>query len=132
MSEQEAGRRTRGGAVFGMLFGVNLAALVVLGVVLLVLLPKMAAVYADFGTRLPALTATMVQVSQAPAAVVMGLGLLLAGQMALARLAGCGRHLVLFAGTLLEVALIVVVAFAVFLPYVELINSISGSNASGG
>lgn len=132
MNEQQAGGRTRGGAVFGMLFGVNVVALVLLGVVLLVLLPKMAAVYADFGTRLPAVTATMVQVSQAPAAVVMGLGLLLAGQMALARLAGRGRHVVLFAGTLLEVVLIVVVAFAVFLPYVELINSISGSNASGG
>jgi hypothetical protein len=132
VSEGPSGRRGAGGAVFGALLGVNFAALVLLGGVLLVLLPKMAAAYAAFGTPLPAVTGILLQVSQARAAVLMGLGLLLAGQVTLARVAGRGRHVVLLVGVLVEIVLVVAVAFAVFVPYVELINSISGSNGAGG
>lgn len=132
MTERQAGKPTGGRALFGMLLGVNLAALALLGVVLLVLLPKIAVAYADFGTSLPPVTAVMLKVSQARAAVLLGLGLLLVGQVALGNIAGRGRHFVLLVAALLEIVLIVAVAFVVFVPYVELINSIAGSNASGG
>ncbi|MGQ9650497.1 MAG: hypothetical protein ACUVXJ_10330 [Phycisphaerae bacterium] len=132
VSERQAGKPTGGRALFGMLLGVNLAALALLGVVLLVVVPKMAVVYEDFGTSLPPVTAVMVKMARARGAVLLGLGLLLAGQLALGNIAGRGRHLVLLVGSLLEMVLIVAVAFVVFVPYGELINSISRSNVSGG
>lgn len=132
MSEQQIGRRAGGRAAFGMLCGVNIAGLALLGFVLLVLLPKMAMVYADFGTQLPAVTGILLKVSQARAAVLMGLGLFIAAQVAMAKSARRGGYAVLVAGTLIEIVLVVVVACAVFLPYIELINAVAGSNASGG
>ena len=119
-------RRTMGGALIA-LWTVNLATVALLGFVLLVFLPKMAAVFADFGTKLPKVTLVAVRVSQSPTLVVAVLALFLAVQYLGVSASREGRGVILLVGTLFVFVLVVAIAFAVFLPYVELVNSISGA-----
>lgn len=117
--------------MFGVLWGANFAALGMVAFVLLVLVPRMAVAFADFGMDLPGVTVIVLQVSKSPVLVLVGLGLIAAAQVVLARMAGGARHVVLVAATLLEIILVIVVGSAVFLPYFELLNSLSGSGAAG-
>jgi len=119
-------RRTMGGALIA-LWTVNLATVALLGFVLLVFLPKMAAVFADFGTKLPKVTLVAVRVSQSPTLVVAVLALFLAVQYLGVSASREGRGVILLVGTLFVFVLVVAIAFAVFLPYVELVNSVSGA-----
>jgi hypothetical protein len=132
MNENQPHGRGPAAAALGLLWGVNFASLGLVAFVLLVLVPKMAAAFADFGMKLPAVTVIVLQVSQSPVLVLAGLGLIAAAEIVLVRMAGGARHAVLVVATLLEVGLVIVLACAVFLPYVELMNSLSGGNASGG
>ena len=132
MTESQLRTRGTGGAALGVLWGVNFASLGLVAFVLLVLVPKMAVAFADFGMKLPAVTVIVLQVSQSPVLVLVGLGLIAAAQIVLARMAGGARRVMLVASTLLQVVLVIVLACAVFLPYVELVNSVAGSSSSGG
>lgn len=126
-------KRRSGGAALGVLWGANFACLGLVAFILLVLVPRMAQAFADFGVRPPARAVMVFRISQSPALVLVGLALIAAAQIALARIASGAGRIVLFTSTLLEIVLVVAVASAVLLPYAELLNSVSsGPGSSGG
>ena len=131
MNESQPDRHRSPDVMLGVLWGVNFASLGLLAFVLLVLVPRLALAFADFEVKLPSITVTMLQVSRSPGLVLIALGLFAAAEVAVVRLVGGGRRFVLIAGAALQIAIIIAIACAVFLPYVELLNSLSGSNASG-
>ena len=126
MEESSAHRPMLSGSLMA-LWVVNLATVALLAFVLLVFLPKMAAAFADFGTKLPEVTVLALRASQAPTLVIAGLALFVAVQYLGVSAWREGRAVVLLVGTVFLLVLVVALAFAVFLPYVELVNSLSGA-----
>ncbi len=126
MEDPSTRRRVLGGTLIA-LWTVNLATVALLAFVLLVFLPKMAMAFADFGTKLPEVTVLALRASQAPGLVVAGLALFLAAQYVGVSAWPEGRAVVLLVGTVFLLILVVAIAFAVFLPYVELVNSVAGT-----
>jgi type II secretory pathway component PulF len=127
MIEDSPARRQRYVGSLIALWTVNLATAALLAFVLLVFLPKMGAAFADFGTKLPAVTVLALRASQAPSLVVAVLALFVAVQYLGVSAWREGRAVVLLVGTVFLLVFVVAIAFAVFLPYVELVNSLSGA-----
>jgi hypothetical protein len=129
MNDGASQRTLKAGAL--VLWAVNLTAVTLLAVTLLVLVPKMTTVFADFGTRLPGITVAILTLGHSPVVVLIGLGWLLAVQGVAYAYSGNGRSLVLTGITLLVVLLVLGIALAVGLPFVELVNSSSGQGTPG-
>jgi hypothetical protein len=110
---------------------VDIAALLLLGFVLLAVVPKMTQVFADFGTRLPTMTVAVIRLASSPTQVMIGLVSYLGAQVALVTLSREGRSLILLLFTAVSVVLVVVISIFLYLPFIEIVNAVSGSGAIG-
>jgi hypothetical protein len=129
--ENRATNPRENGVVLGACWVVNTAAVILLAVVLLVVAPRMTQVFVDFGTRLPMMTEAVIRFASSPQQVMVGLLLFVGAQIALYSLCREGRSLVLLLCTVTSLALAIGISLALYLPFVEIMTTVSGSGAAG-
>ena len=110
-------------------FVIAIGMMAILAAVLLLVIPRIETVYADFGVKLPMVTAIILDASRfLRTPIGWAFGILIAGVVGVvfAVLPIKGRWLRLLVMTILAL-LVIALALALFMPMISLIESISGS-----
>lgn len=127
MSTAEQSRREQNMNAVGhaMLLVVNLLGSALLVFMLIVLLPKAAGVFQDFGAELSPPTVAVLDIARYPAISVGFAALILIAQIAAFMYGGSARVTLLMCLAMMVVLIVLAIGLTVLMPYVEMTSTVT-------